>query len=64
MIKGGGKGKALFFTTKNIQNQNRACSSVLEESVDPCVLFASVVCEGEKDECRYAIKLTYESSAP
>jgi hypothetical protein len=63
MVKGSGKGKALYFTAKNIQLSNRACASALEESVDPCVLFASVYCEGssEKDECRYAIKLTYES---
>ncbi len=65
MIKGSGRGKAIYFTAKNIQSANRACASALEESVDPCVLFASVFCEGsDKEECHYAIKLTYESSAP
>ena len=65
IVGGGGKGKALFFPAKKIQSQNRACSSTIEDSVDPCVLFASVFCEGtsDKDECRYSIKLTYESSA-
>jgi glyceraldehyde-3-phosphate dehydrogenase/erythrose-4-phosphate dehydrogenase len=39
------------------------------ESSEPCVLYASVVCEattekkkGTTEECKYSLKLTYEST--
>ena len=66
------KGKALYFPSKLLQKTNPACSSALVDSQDPCVLFASVLCEpssadgkaSKDDECRYALKLTYESQEP
>jgi hypothetical protein len=65
------KGKALYFPSKMIQKANPACSSALVDSQDPCVMFASVLCEpgsdgrvSKEDECRYALKLTYETSTP
>ena len=66
------KGKALYFPYKLIQKANPACSSALVDSQDPCVMFASVLCEptsadgkiSKEDECRYALKLTYETSTP
>ena len=66
MIRGS-KGKAIYFPAKVLQSQNDACKSSLVDSTEACVLYASVLCEGENgnnDECRYSIKLTYESSAP
>jgi len=65
------KSKALFFPTKLIQKVNPACQNALFDSQEPCVLFASVLCEpttqdgkSNYEECRYALKLTYESSTP
>lgn len=67
------KSKALYFPFKTIQKYNQACASSLFDSQDPCVLFASVLCEPsgtegkntkEAEECRYALKVTYESSEP
>ena len=64
------KSKALYFPSKSIQKTNNACQGALVDSQEPCVLFASVLCEGssegakkgkEEEECRYALKLTYES---
>jgi hypothetical protein len=55
-----------------MKKANPACGSSIEDSQEACVLFASVSCEpssndkkqSKDEECRYALKLTYESSAP
>ena len=75
MMPGGGLGKSLYFPQQLLHVQNPACKSSLVESQDPCVLFANVLCEGsstkdsksekeQQPDCRYSLKLTYESSGP
>lgn len=55
------KGAALYFPHQVFQVQNPACKDPSLESLEPCVLFASVLCENAlKDNCRYTLKLSYE----
>ena len=58
---GGSRSKAFYFAAQKIQKSSPSCRSYALTEQEPCALYVAVQCV---DECKYSLKLTYDTLAP